>query len=311
MSRRKSELLNLPKSGQEWVEILRKASKAGRQSILENYDFASRRKITKRGVGGDLTLKIDEASESAIYKSLLEDLGEDSFVFVSEEIGEIKTRGTHHKPIIFCDPLDGSHNALVGVPLFSISLSVLGLNRGIGPSDKRYLGDVDIGFILNVPSEDEFYAIKRLGSFHNQQPIIGSMEPSDNLRFETLGIECGDVDFLKTILKNFGTKEVYKLRVLGSAAISYCMLAVGSFDAFIFAQPNGARTIDSPAGYLIAREADRVFSDLSGKTQNLDKVELGFDSRINIVGGKDRKSLSRLIRILREKPFKNLKENNA
>lgn len=296
---RKIKLLNLPKNDQEWVEILRKAAKAGRQSILENYDLATRSRMTKRGVGGDLTLKIDEASESAIYKSLIEDLGEDSFVFVSEEIGEIKTRGTHHKPIIFCDPLDGSHNALVGIPLFSISLSVLGLNRGISPSERRYLGDVDIGFILNVPTEDEFYAIKGLGSFRNQRPIMASKEPSVGIRFATLGIECGDVDFLKAILKNFGTKEVYKLRVLGSAAISYCMLAEGSFDGFIFVQPNSARTIDSPAGYLIAREADRVFSDLSGKTKSLDRVELGFHSRINIVGGKNRRSLSRLIRILR------------
>ena len=311
MSRRKRELLTLPKNEEEWVEILRKAAKAGRESILENYDLTSRSKITKRGVGGDLTLKIDEASESAIYKSLIEDLGEGSFVFVSEEIGEIKTRGTQYKPIIFCDPLDGSHNALVGIPLFSISLSVLGLNRGMDPSERRYLGDVDIGFILNVPSKDEFYAIKGLGSFHNQRPIIASREPSVRARFATLGIECGDLDFLKAILKNFGTKEVYKFRVLGSAAISYCMLAEGSFDGFIFVQPNGARTIDSPAGYLIAREMGRVFSDLSGKTKNLDKVELGFDSRINVVGGKNRKSLSRLIRILRKTARKISKKTNA
>jgi myo-inositol-1(or 4)-monophosphatase len=305
--RSRNELLNLPKSEQEWVEILRKAARAGKKSILENYDLNSRRQITKTGVGGDLTLKIDEASESAIYKSLLRDLGEGSFVFVSEEIGEIKSRGAESKPIIFCDPLDGSHNALVGVPLFAISLSVLGLRRKIFPGESRHLGDVDIGLVLSVPSEDEYCAIREQGSFHNQKEILHSNEARPNTRFQTLGIECGDVDFMKTILKNLRTKEVYKLRVLGSAAMSYCMLADGSFDGFIFVQPNGARTIDSPAGYLIACETGQVFTDLSGELKDLDDVKLGFDSRINIVGARDGRALARLIRILRRKQSKNLR----
>jgi fructose-1,6-bisphosphatase/inositol monophosphatase family enzyme len=296
--------LNLPKNELEWIEIIRKAAKAGKQAILQNYDnISSRRKITKRGVGGDLTLKIDEDSESAIYKSLVQDLGENSFVFVSEEIGEIKPHENSPKPIIFCDPLDGSHNALVGVPLFSVSLSVLGLNRDIGPSEKRYLGDVDLGFIESVPSDDEYYAIRGVGGFHNKNQVapFEESEVTKGGRFETLGIECGDLDFIKKILRNFTTKQVYKLRVLGSAAMSYCLLADGSFDALLFIQPNGARTIDSPAGYLIAHEAGRVFIDLSGKIKDLDKVELGFDSRINIAGAKDRKSMARLIRMIKGK----------
>ena len=292
---------NLGKHPEEWVEILRRAAKAGKQAIEKNYDFNSRTSVVKRGVGGDLTLKIDEASESAIHQSLLQDLGEGSFVFVSEEIGEIKTRGNETRPVIFCDPLDGSHNALVGVPLFSISVAVLGLNRSIGPTGQRYLGDVDVGLIESVPSDDEFYAIKSQGSFHNRERLGRFNLPALDARFQTIGIECGDVDFLKIVMKKLTSKSVYKLRVLGSAAMSYCMLANETFDGFIFVQPNGARTIDSPAGYLIAQEAGRVFTDLFGKLTSLDRVKLGFDSRINIVGAKDRKTLSRLIRILNMK----------
>jgi fructose-1,6-bisphosphatase/inositol monophosphatase family enzyme len=289
---------DLPKHPQKWVDILRKAAEAGKQAIEKNYDPKSRATVVKRGVGGDWTLKIDEASESAIHESLLQDLGADSFVFVSEEIGEIKSRGKETKPIIFCDPLDGSHNALVGVPLFSISLAVLGLKRGMALTDRRSLGDVDVGLIINVPSGDEFYAIKNQGSFHNRSQLRGPDLPAPDPRFQTLGVECGDVDYLKVVMKNLSSKTVYKLRVLGSAAISYCMLADGTFDGFIFVQPNGARTIDSPAGYLIAKEAKRLFSDLNGKMKSLDRVKLGFDSRINIVGAKDRKTLSRLVRVL-------------
>jgi myo-inositol-1(or 4)-monophosphatase len=290
--------LSLPKNPLEWIEILRRAAQAGKQSILENYDLNSRKQVVKKGVGGDLTLKIDEVSESAVHESLLQDLGEDSFVFVSEEIGEVKSNGLSAKPIVFCDPLDGSHNALVGVPLFSISLAVLGLSRKITPNDVRYLGDVDVGLIQSIPSKDEYYAIKGERAFHNDNEIRPDLQISEGSRFHTFGIECGDLDFIKKILKHLGTKQVYKLRILGSAAMSYCLLADGAFDGLLFVQPSGARTIDSPAGYLIAREAGRVFSDLSGKMKNLDRIKLGFDYKINIVGAKDQTNLDRLISLL-------------
>lgn len=298
----------LPKNENEWVEILRRAANAGMSAIESNYTPSSRTKVTKRGVGGDLTLEIDEASESAIYKSLVSDLGKESFVFVSEEMGEINddysSDRLNARPVIMCDPLDGSHNAQVGLPLFSVSLSVLGLNRRIRPKEKRHLGDVDVALILNIPSKDEFYAIKGFGAFHNGSRITNDIKrkngsQEEEKRFPTIGIECGDVDYLKQVMKNLSSQNVYKLRVLGSAAISYCLLAEGTFDGFLFVQPNGARTIDSPAGYLIAKEAGRVFGDLSGENKDIDQVELGFHSRINLIGARDRKAFTKFAEIVR------------
>src|SRR5579875_941103 len=114
----------------QWLGILRRAANSGRKAILANYDLITRKTVTKRGMGGDLTLRIDEVSEDAIYKSLAKDLGNrDSFVFVSEEMGESKVRTDDPRPIVICDPLDGSHNAQVGIPLFSLSLAVLGIDN--------------------------------------------------------------------------------------------------------------------------------------------------------------------------------------
>ncbi|MHB1908744.1 MAG: inositol monophosphatase family protein [Nitrososphaerales archaeon] len=286
-------MLTAPK-GEEWIEILRKAAKAGERSISENYNIESRTKVVKKGFGGDMTLEIDEASEKAIHDSLDSDLGADSYIFVSEEIGEIPSKSA--KPIVLCDPLDGSHNAQVGIPLFSISLSVIGLARRILPNEARHFGDVDIGLIRNICSGDEYYAIKGAGAFHNLARI--NRPNSKGGRFETLGIECGDVDLLKDILSKLSSKQVYKVRVLGSAAISYCLLADGTFRGFIFAQPGGARTIDSPAGYLIARETGCVFQDLSGKARSIDSVDVGFESRINLAGAVDDSSLSKLTQLV-------------
>ena len=159
-------------------------------------------------------------------------------------------------------------------------------------SDRRRFGDIDFGYILSVPTTDYFYAGKGKGAFHNNKKIL--YKSHDSNKIHTLLIECGDTDYLRTITQKLSNEDVYKTRLLGSAAISYCLLADGTADAFIFAQPGGARTIDSPAGYLIAREAGCVFEDLLGKEKDIDEVEVGFHSRISLLGASNEKVLELL-----------------
>jgi myo-inositol-1(or 4)-monophosphatase len=262
---------------EEWFPVLRKAAKAGKAAILKNYDPTNRNEIVKRGVGGDMTLRIDELSESAIFRSLKKDLGAGTFVFLSEEAGEINEGDTGAKPVVVCDPLDGSHNAQVGIPFFSIALSV------IGPKDtQRTFGNIVASVILAVRTGDEYTAIKGKGSFHNGIRL-GKRDVKSS-KIQTLLVETGDVDYLRErILTTITSNEVYKMRLLGSAALSLCLLAEGSADAMIFAQPGGARTIDSPAGYLIATEAGCTFRDLS-KNRKVKDIEVGFGSRVNLLG---------------------------
>lgn len=277
-----------------WVNTLRRAAYAGKKAILSNYDIASRRKIIKRGVGGDLTLKIDEASERAIHESLKSSLGEDSFIFLSEELGEVKSRGKDQLPVVVCDPLDGSHNAQAGIPFFSLALSVIDQSDGIG----RTLGNVREALILSIKSDDEYYASRGFGAFHNGIRLGKRVETLTRVR--TLLVETGDIDFLReNLITKLSLRFVYKVRILGSAALSYCLLADGSADAFIFAQPGGARTIDSPAGYLIARENGCVFADLSNRQRDIDQVRVGFDSRINLIGAPNSKILNRFKTLVR------------
>ncbi len=277
-----------------WETILRRAARAGRKAILTDYDGASRRKIVKRGVGGDLTLTIDAASEQAIHKSLQKDLGEDSFIFLSEELGEVPNRLRDYLPLVVCDPLDGSHNAQAGIPFFSLALSVIDQRNGKG----RTLGNVTFALISSIKTEDEYFASKGLGAYHNGLRL--QKRAKTKTRIETLLVETGDIDYFRDkLIAKLSTKLVYKARVLGSAALSYCLLADGSAEGYIFAQPGGARTIDSPAGYLIARECGCVFADLSGKQNDLDLVKVGFDSKINLVGAPDSKTLNTLKSLVR------------
>jgi fructose-1,6-bisphosphatase/inositol monophosphatase family enzyme len=281
-----------------WLRSLQKAARAGRAAILANYREKGRYTVTGRGVGGDMTLRIDKASEDAIYRSLRKDFGKDSFVFLSEEVGEMPST-KDPKPIVICDPLDGSHNAQIGLPLFAVSISVLDLNKKIEAGKPRRFKDIDVGVIQSVKTADEFSAVKNNGSRHNGGKIpFGSTHEGDG-RIKTLEIECGDVDYYKQIAARLTSKEVYKTRVLGSAALAFSFLANGTSDGFIFAQPGGARTIDSPAGYLIAKEAGRPMTNLAGTMESLEEVEVGFHSRLNMIGASNQTFLSRILNLVR------------
>lgn len=246
-----------------------------------------------------MTLRIDKLSEDAILKSLERDLGSNSFVFFSEEVGEKKPDGLE-TPVIVCDPLDGSHNAQVGIPIFSISLSVLHSKSSSGIPLRRF-GDVEVAFIQSLRTNDEFYAIKGGGAFHNRKRIQPASERENNSSptFKTFAIECGDVQYIKRLISNLTQNDVYKLRILGSAALSLCFVADGSLDGLAFAQSAGARSIDSAGGYLIAREAGCVFSDISGEKDSIDDCEISFDSRVNLAVARSKTNVNRMLEIIR------------
>ncbi len=284
----------------DWVKVLRRACLAGRKAIEDNYNVKARNLTLGRGSGGDLTLRIDKVSEDAIYKSLVRDLGKNSFVFFSEELGEKKPHGVE-APVIICDPLDGSHNAQVGIPMFAISLAVLHASGTDLEVTSRKFGDVVCGFILAIASSDEYYALKGRGAYHNRKKIkpVHRLPTAGSPAFRTLAIECGDIEFIKTLISNFKREQVYKSRLLGSAALSLCFLADGAIDGLIFAQPGGARSLDSAAGYLIASEAGSHFSDLYGKEASIEESEISFASRINIAGARTEELLEKLLQIVR------------
>jgi len=275
-----------------WSAILRKAAQAGRSAILKNYTESSRHKVLGRGKGGDMTLRIDEVSERAVYNSLRRDLGK-TFVFLSEEAGEITAPHHSDLPVVVCDPLDGSHNAEVGIPFFSVALSVIENENG---NNERTFGNITNSVITSIKTDDEFYARKGGGSFRNGKGLK-LVQRNTSHPVNTLLVETSHLEYLReNILSKLSKDDVNKTRLLGSAALSYCMLASGSAEGFVFAQSGGARTIDSPAGYLIASEAGCVFSNLTEGMKNspIEKVAVGFSSRLNILGAKNTEILSLL-----------------
>jgi myo-inositol-1(or 4)-monophosphatase len=195
-----------------------------------------REPIVGAGMGGDDTVAIDAASEDAIVRRL-EETGA-SFTLVSEELGE-KAIGEGGSTHVVVDPIDGSLNSKRGIPFFALSLAV---------ADGATMENVHFGYVYDFGSGEEWTARRGEGAFLNGARL-GGVRPKDEI--EILSFEA-------TLASSVAEKAsqmvgfAYRLRIMGSLALSLCHLAAGRVDAVCSLK--GARSVDIAAAQLLVRE---------------------------------------------------------
>jgi myo-inositol-1(or 4)-monophosphatase len=192
------------------------------------------------GEGGDRALAIDRRCEDVVFAEL-ELLASEgaSFVAVSEERGEVPF-GDGGEARVVIDPIDGSLNARRTLPSHSLSIAV-----AAGPS----MADVEFGFVHDFGAGEEFVAERGGGAALGGSAI--AVGP-DREKLELLGVESAEPQWALPALEALDGR-VYRLRVVGSIAITACYVGAGRFDAMLSLRP--CRSVDIAAAQLIAREA--------------------------------------------------------
>ena len=219
-----------------WLEVCR-AAVADVQEVLTRLPTRSEREpVVGTGLGGDETTAIDEAAERAIV-GRLEQLGLD-FQLVSEELGE-RRFGAGGPLHVVLDPIDGSLNAKRGIPFFAVSLAV-----AEGPS----MADVVFGFVSDLGTGEEWTATRGGGAFLNGERL-GAVRPKEEI--EILSFEATRTDLVAGQAAAF-VGLAYRLRIMGSLALSLCHLAAGRVDAVCSLKPG--RAVDIAAAQLLVRE---------------------------------------------------------
>jgi myo-inositol-1(or 4)-monophosphatase len=194
------------------------------------------------GASGDDTLLIDKTAEDIILAHL-GSLGE-FFHIVSEECGVVGDGPVR----IIIDPIDGSKNAVNGVPMFSTSIAAA---RG------ATLADIHMGYVINLSSGDEFTAEKDAGAFLNGRPIAASkLEDIGIIIYETQN-PAVDIPAIMPLIN-----VCRRARCFGSTALDLAHLAGGA--ASLVAIAYATRPIDFAAGYLLVKEAGGIVTDFSG-----------------------------------------------
>jgi len=209
-----------------------------------------------RGAGGDISIKIDNVAENTIIEEL--ERNEIDLLLISEEIGEKyignKKEAEKKGKKLIVDPIDGSTNSSRGIPFFSVSIAY---------AEGKKLDDIKLAIVLDLSTKDLFWAEKGEGAFYNNKKIrVSKRGLSDQLIFE--------VDFY---LWNFRKKlkeyraifnKLYRIRIMGSVALSLCHLAKGGLDGYIDFR-KGIRLVDMAASYLIVKEAGGKIYNINGE----------------------------------------------
>ncbi len=234
------------------INNIKKIGDRLKKEISSHMDVLSNHASLGKGASGDTTHPIDKLAEDIVYEEL-ERLGE-PVTLVSEECGirEIKGGG----PRLLVDPIDGSRNAVSGIPLFSTSIALV---------DGDTVGQTEIGYVVNLVSGDEFWAIKGEGSFMNGSPITTQQDAV----FRVIAYEAQtpktDIPAIMPLISVF-----HRARCFGSTALDLAFLAQGAVSVFVV--PSLSRSFDFAAGYLLIKEAGGIVTDIDGK--EIDGVEV-------------------------------------
>jgi myo-inositol-1(or 4)-monophosphatase len=245
----------------DWPGICRRIVAAQREVFARTVGIEERTVYEGVGEGGDRTLVIDRECEDAVFAELDELAAQGaSFVAVSEERGEVTFNGGGDARLVI-DPIDGSLNARRTLPSHSLSIALAG-----GDS----MAAVEFGFVHDFGADEEFSATRGEGARKDGEVIrVGA----DGDKLEVLGVESAEPEWALPALEALAGK-VYRLRVVGSIAITASYVAAGRFDGMTSLR--SCRSVDIAAAQLIVREAGGLiaFGDLA-----LEQAGLGLDLR--------------------------------
>ncbi|MCO5314592.1 MAG: hypothetical protein M9938_00280 [Solirubrobacterales bacterium] len=225
----------------DWPAICRRIVE-GQRKLFESQPTIADRELYEGtvGEGGDRTLVIDRQCEDIVFGEL-ERLAESrgaAFTAISEERGAVQFNGGGETWVVI-DPIDGSLNVRRTIPQHSLSLAV-----ATAPN----MGAVQFGYVYDFGAGHEFLAHAGQGAELNGVPIRAqTREP-----MEIVGIESAEPGAMTPVLERL-VGRVYRMRCLGSLALTVCFVAAGRFDGMLSPQPS--RSVDVAAAQLIAREA--------------------------------------------------------
>lgn len=236
------------------------------------------------GAGGDISRKIDIVAETAVLNTIKSN--NISPVVIGEECGIVNlnnynsnssSNNNNNKGFVIMDAVDGTTNAIRGIPFSCCSLAF---------ANEFKLSSVTDAVVLDLFTGDIYSASKQKGSFFNNKKI--------SVRNEKDFSSITSLEDLKSIDVLIGTNvsgvpphildEISKvisfsshIRHFGANALELCYFARGFMDAYIDIRGK-IRSTDMAAAYLIAKEAGGKLYSSNG--QELDS-ELGLKNKLS------------------------------
>jgi myo-inositol-1(or 4)-monophosphatase len=226
-----------------------------------------------RGAGGDISRRIDLIAEKTVIDVIRKRSIDASII--GEECGRIEGKQGY----IIIDAIDGTTNAICGIPFFCCSVAY---------ATDFYLSTVADAAIIDLARGDLYYASKNRGAFLNGKRIFVKREPTSDstIGINVSGVKPAIVERLAPIIA-----EATHIRQFGANALEMCFIARGFLDAYIDLRGK-IRPTDVAAGYLIAKEAGaKIYSDDGSSLESNLDVKTRF-SYVAVANDKIREQLA-------------------
>ena len=222
------------------------------EDCISTQDYAEIVKYRPIGI----TRKVDLVAEDSLEGALLEK--DICARVVSEALGEriVPIDGEPTCTLVF-DPVDGSTNAISGIPFFCTSLAYSPKIENVK------FEDIDLG-VVRTATKKTYHAIKNKGAYLNGEKLIPKKNPSTKpvLCIYTYGVP----KFPQGVIEL--EREVI-VRVLGSVAMEMCLVAEGVINGLVDVR-NIINGYDIMASMLILKEVGGKLTDQSGRDLNED-----------------------------------------
>ncbi|MCX6171199.1 MAG: inositol monophosphatase family protein [Ignavibacteriales bacterium] len=243
------------------IQISKEAGEIVKEGFGKNFSVEFKTNIT------DMVTEIDKKSEAAIINYIKKEFP--THAVLAEESGEHKSSSDY---LWVIDPLDGTTNFALGLPIFSVSI---GLQKN---------SETICGVVYDVMRDEIYSAEIGSGSFRNGKKLQVSSNDDLGKSMLVTGFPYDIHDNPDFAIERFAAflKTSRAVRRLGSAAIDMCYVAAGVFDGFweVHLHP-----WDMCAGKLIIEEAGGVVTNFAGEEIDI------FSKQILATNGKVQKRM--------------------
>ena len=248
----------------EVIEILRQASKQVYDNVKNLAGTKDAAGDFGRGAGGDISRNTDIIAE----KTVLDYLKQINFncVVLGEECGRVEIND-NPKGYVIMDAIDGTANAINGIPFFCCSLA-------FATDDK--LSSITDAVVTNLSNGEQYWASKGKGAFLNETRIhVQNVEMAYKIvGVNTSGASPELLKKLQTIFEHYGPT-----RHFGANALEMAFLSRGSMSVLIDLRDK-IRVQDIAAGYLLVKEAGGLIVDANSHPLDSD---FGHTTRLSFI----------------------------
>ena len=238
----------------------RSALKVATQAVVEAGDLllkhiGSQKEVKYKEGRANIVTDVDLLTEKQIITFLRSEYPD--YNILSEES---KSAPTDSPYTWIIDPLDGTNNYVLGIPFFSVTLSLASRE------------EVLLGLVYDPVRKELFKAEKGKGAFLSDRPVQVSQRSS--METSSIGCDLGyDADEGRRMLEIIRASwpKMHGLRIMGSAALGLAYVACGRLDLYLHPC---LYPWDIAASILLTREAGGKATNWEGRKATIHSKQI-------------------------------------